>query len=244
MALKSLFNLDPTKYSIKESPGSFRRVGEVNNRLDGINVVKLLEGLTAPTEPTLAPVTHKASDLQKQADAFKNQALSLLTQGRDLSSSFGVLTTLAKMKENFDAREYSRPELYGGENEGNIRTLANLQNQYLSSRNALQSKVDEYNSQIRANETAVSSYNKQVAAFNKEKNSRLDSVYAALVDPTLISGETSATSGQRLGATELYSDDLHRLMLERVGQRNAEEKLAAAAGPVAGSSSMSSLFTR
>ena len=246
--LSSLFDLDPTKYSTRQVAGSFNPVVSSNNRTTGIDIASILSGLQSPVQPELPKITVDPNQLRSLVEgmpAYINQIKQEWLQENPVGY-YGVVHTMAEPDWNFKFANKigTRPTKTVGETPQSFNTrLANynMQQKYLNRVNEITNLTNQFNTESAAQQKVAGDYNTQVDAYNAELKSRLDPVYAALVDPAQLSGEASQTRGDQLGSTALYSDDLHNLMLSRIGQVNAEEDAALNGLPGAGS--MSALFS-
>jgi hypothetical protein len=82
--------------------------------------------------------------------------------------------------------------------------------------------IDTYNNEVSAYKAVVDPYKDQVAAYNQERETRAADYNKYAIDPALVSKEHNASTGEQLGASDLYSDHLHTMMLDKVSAANFE----------------------
>jgi hypothetical protein len=224
MAINSLFDLDPSKFTLGKGSGTFRRVGEVGKKL---NLSELMEGVSVPTAPTNVPtVTPLTAEQQSQIDAWGSDFTGFATRYMN-SAPKGIHYTLDSAKralstggtsyayaQNAVKNKWSaKDEIWG-------QYL--VTQDYLGKKNANQAITSAYNNEVSAYKAVVDPYKDQVAAYNQERETRAADYNKYAIDPALVSKEHNASTGEQLGASDLYSDQLHTMMLDKVSAANFE----------------------
>lgn len=222
MALKSLFDLDPTKYGIKPGAGAFRRVGEASRQL---SLSELLQGLTAPTFPENVPtVTPLTEDQLAQVNRWPTDFTGFATQYANMSNAAKIGMTVDQAKAalsrggtGYDYALNARKKDWAAEDE--------IWQQYLI--------TEQYKAAKAANEGITSGYNKQVADYNAvmdpyktkldeyktEREERAKNYNTSALNPELVTKKHTETTGERLAESDLYSENLHSLMIDRISNQ-------------------------
>lgn len=242
----SLFNLNRENYAPVVSAGAFTPVGSVPiNRGANIQIADLLAGLTPPSsDPVFPNINVDVNALQSLIQGVPDYITQIKNEWlqENPTGFYGV-------QNKFDTPDYyfkftpligSRPTRSTGETQESYEIrLANynMQQKYLARTNEIKNLTSQYNTEATARANAINSYNSEVNAYNTEKNSRVAGVNALVIDPAYVTQQRAESRGQILGSTDLYSDQLHQLMLNKVGEANSDAGVPAA-------DSMSSLFAR
>jgi hypothetical protein len=90
----------------------------------------------------------------------------------------------------------------------------------------LKAPIEAYNTAVGAVKDKVDAYNADVKFYNKTRDERVSNFNAALqskADRLVQQRSNIETAGEQLGATSLYSDDLHNLMLSSMAAKSEEE---------------------
>jgi len=218
MSVNSLFNLDPTKYSLGKNSSTFRRVSEIPRQL---SLSELLTGLQTPTVPSNIPTITPLTDEQKAqvdrwptdftgfASAYANVKIPGVSQTVDgakkvLSSGGTSYAYAAKaMKDDWAAKNQ-------------IWSQYLITEQYKAAKAANESITSAYNNQVKAYNTVLDPYRAEVDTYNKAKDERVKNYNVTAVNPDLVTKETSQTTGDRLAESDLYSENLHNMMIDRI----------------------------
>ena len=234
MALNSLFNLDPTKYSLGRSSGAFSRVGETKG---GLTLAELMQGLTPPTAPTNAPTVNPLDEsiktLMQSFGPAKGALTGILNQiGTQYESNIVNNTPYQTYSHSmrvqggslFDPYYYYVPIYVQDPAVNAARTAFDPYRSTYTSKlpeyQAAAPTIDTYNQEVAAYKGVVDPYKAEVNAYNTERESRAANYNVSSLSPNLVRKERVATEGEQLGATDLYSDQLHNLMLDKVSAAN------------------------
>lgn len=138
-------------------------------------------------------------------------------------------------------------------NKSDIERLLNLSTQYANARakgnpflqdvNAYNKQVDAYKTAFAPTQLAIDEYNKlakehqkEIATFSKERNKVVDKAMGDYFSTATVDESDPAfaiqNTGDQLGGTTLYADDLHNQMLERIAEVNLREQEASGNGPI------------
>lgn len=227
MATPTLFNLDPTQFSLGRSTGRIQQLVGNPTQQNAAELGKLLSALTPVTaEKPVAPdtwptVTLVNPQLQTNADAAYRTYQSWQQQVNNLASA--NLTELGK--QTLRTREANRDSALNQYN--SIKATLDAENA------RYQKEQAEYDRVVvpfkQKSEAYVADVNRYASEFENTRN-KFQSDYLnqdVNQDPILSEGET-------LAASSLYSDTLHQQMLEKIAEANAEPA----------SDSLTSLYSR
>jgi len=218
MDLKSLFNLDSSKYSLSNSAGAFRRVKEGTKSL---SLADLLGDLIAPKIPTAAELpkvnpidTDSVNSFMQLFGPAKGARDSL---GQQLAS--GTNTSLAVAQSRLDSN--FRPKVQGPLDQFLI-DIQNAYDPYRSSYNtnlsqyntSIKPQIDTYNSEVSAYKAATAGVQADIAEYQAEAQKRASEANVGLVNPSRVTKQTQESTGDVLAESDLYSDDLHNMMIE------------------------------
>lgn len=231
MNLKSLFNLDSGKYSLSNSAGAFRRVKENTKPL---SLADLIGDLIAPKIPTaeelpkVNPIdTGSVNSFMQVFGPAKGARDSL---GQQLAS--GTNTSLAVAQSRLDSN--FRPKVQGPLDQFLI-DIQNAYNPYRSNYNSninqyntsIKPSIDTYNSEITAYNAATSEVKQDISEYQAEVTKRANEANTGLVNPNRVDKETSQKTGDILSDTELYSEGLHSMMIDRISAQPVIDEMSA-----------------
>lgn len=231
MNLNSLFNLDSGKYSLSNSAGAFRRVIENTKPL---SLADLIGDLIAPKIPTaeelpkVNPIDTESVNSFMQVFGPASSARTSLAQqlASGTNTSLGVAQT--RLDTNF------RPKVQGPLDQ----FLIDIQNAYDPYRSAYNSNINQYNTSIKP---SIDTYNSEITAYNAatsevkqdiseyqaEVTKRANEANTGLVNPNRVDKETSQKTGDILSDTELYSEGLHSMMIDRISAQPVIDEMSA-----------------
>lgn len=110
-----------------------------------------------------------------------------------------------------------------------IPTLQTETSRYNTEVGAYKAVVDPYKDDITAYKTAAEDYNRRLAEYNAQKDPIINNAYSEFQKSAKVSPDKRriASTGEELGATDLYSDELHNQMLQRIAEVTLREQAAA-----------------
>lgn len=234
--IKSLFNLDPTRYTSGRNTGVFSRIGESGRTL---NLDQILQGLKPPTIPENLPTVNPIGDevtafmesfapAKSMHDSFRQALMSAGFNSSVASADY----TLSNPWKTYKSIKYALAPSKNYQLAGLLRDIIIPQyGQYVSPYNTLnpqyestyKPKIDAYNTEVESYNAVVNPLRAEVDAYNAEKDRRLTDVNAAMVNPDLVTKKSSGNIGEQLANKELYSDELHNLMLQKMAEVSATQ---------------------
>ena len=252
MGLKDLFNLDPTRYFLSNSAGAFRRVRENSKPL---SLGDLMRDLVAPTIPTNLPTVNPIDTESVNSfmsvfgpasaarDAHAQQAVNRFGFNGYRSLINGQWVTQSPIdvaRGYIDARNIPRNYTsypYGSSYYNDGVFWDTLQRSYDPYRSVYSSNVaaynttykpqiDTYNSEVSAYKAATADFNSDVEAYNAEASKRAAEANAGLVNPDRVTKQTQEATGDVLAESDLYSDDLHNMMIDRISTQPIIDKMS------------------
>lgn len=243
MDLKSLFNLDPTKYGVRPGAGSFKRVTELGQK--PISLADLLGDLKAPTVPenipTVNPIDTDAINSFMQtfgpAKGTYDSTWNQVSQAVDPYRRFDSLVSQSLLAGTpvGETRDWANYNV-GTTNYRRYQTLLQGINSFspyrstytsgLGQYNTYKPQIDTYNSEVSAYKSVVDPFNAELTAYNTEAQRRAGEQNTALVNPARVDKETSQTTGDRLAESQLYSEDLHNMMIDRISAQPVMDEIS------------------
>lgn len=97
-------------------------------------------------------------------------------------------------------------------------------NQYNTS---IKPSIDTYNSEITAYNAAISEVKQDISEYQAEVTKRANEANTGLVNPNRVDKETSQKTGDILSDTELYSEGLHSMMIDRISAQPVIDEMSA-----------------
>lgn len=225
MALNSLFNLDPTKFTLSKNSGAFRRVGETSRQL---SLSELLAGLSAPAVPTNIPEVTPLSDTTKaDAEGFTSLRQSTAQNIRNILNA-GDLASITNylMDPSYSAR--LRASIGQGGNAAKYTAAANAAEGFYSHyMNDIKAPINTYNQQVSAYNAVVDPYKAEYDKYAAEREARVKDYNKSMVNPDLVDKQATETTGDVLAESDLYSQNLHNLMLDRISAQPQIDEMSA-----------------
>lgn len=250
MGLKDLFNLDPTRYFLSNSAGAFRRVRENSKPL---SLGDLMRDLVAPTIPTNLPTVNPIPD-REALDSFmqvfgpsKGALTSILGQvGNQYEGNVVNNTPAAKFSHSikvqtgggyFDGFQWVPATYYYAPvyvNDPAVDAARAAFNPYRSTyttklpeyNSTYKPQIDTYNSEVSAYKAATADFKSDVEAYNAEASKRAAEANVGLINPDRVNKQTQEATGDVLAESDLYSDDLHNMMIERISTQPIIDKMS------------------
>lgn len=229
MGLKDLFNLDPTRYFLSNSAGSFRRVRENSKPLSLGDLLKDLVAPTVPTNlPTVNPIDTESINSFMQmfgpASAARDRIASQMAA--DLKSSLPVAYN------RLDTR--FAPSSWKDWSGDYLRSVQAAYDPYRSAYSSnvaaynttYKPQIDTYNSEVSAYKSATADFNSDVEAYKAEASKRAAEANVGLVNPDRVTKQTQEATGDVLAESDLYSDDLHNMMIDRISTQPIIDKMS------------------
>lgn len=215
MALNSLFALDPTKYGLRTGAGSFRRVGEAKRQL---TAAELLEGLSAPEAPTNVPTVTPLSDAAKNAvEGFSGYRSSTAQNIRNIFGAGEVPSITNSLLDPGYAERLRTSARIDKTYRDRYNQAADIASNFYSYyQNQIKAPTDTYNAQVRAYNAVLDPYKQELADYKTAREERVKNYNASSIDPAYVDKQTSRTQGDILADTQLYSENLHNLMIDRI----------------------------
>lgn len=243
MDLKSLFNLDPTKYGVKPGAGSFKRVTELGQK--PISLADLLGDLKAPTVPenipTVNPIdTDAINSFMQTFGPAKGALTGILQQSGGLYES-NIINNTPYQKYSHSIKSLVGFNSWGNPQYYNFPVYYDAAAPYRAAFDPYRStytsnvgqydtvykpQIDTYNSEVSAYKAVVDPFNAELNAYNTEAQRRAGEQNAALVNPNRVDKETSQTTGDRLAESQLYSEDLHNMMIDRISAQPVMDEIS------------------
>jgi len=245
--LNSLFALDPTQYSMGRNSGFFTGVVKKNDA-DALELGKLLSTLSVPQftgktpsyDPANVPVVNPIP--QDIVDGFTSAKAKLTpfydfyrSQTSTPNISDAQIDALYRKGTGYwhDLGRYSKSAA------DKYFPIEARVNDYINLSNSINSQYkpyyDKYNAEVAARnkfllpyKPEIDAYNKSITQYNtdvekykKQYNSIFDQFQADRQKTAVADQEQMQSEGNALAASDLYSDDLHNQMLQRVASANA-----------------------
>lgn len=226
--LKSLFNLDSDRFGLNPGAGAFRRVTEKSKSL---SIGDLLRGLVAPTIPdnlpTVNPIDDSVVDYMKQFMPAQSTRTSLVNQ----LVKAGIPKASAEYRLDTN---YTPPNWQNYSDTTALYQANRAYDPYRSTYNSLypqysanQSKVDTYNQEVTEYKNVVGDLNQEVTAFKTEAEKRFQDANTGLINPDRVNKQAQQSTGDVLAESDLYSDDLHNMMIDRISTQPIIDKMSA-----------------
>ena len=242
MALKSLFDLDPTRFGIKAGAGAFKRVADIGQKQ--LSLADLIGDLQAPTVPTNIPKvtpidTNAINSFMSTFVPAKSMRTSLVNQ---MTSNFGQFDwgswldqRLTGQQSPYDWDEYPMGSEQGRAWEALKYTVQPAYDPYRSIyntgnpqyNNTYKPQIDTYNQEVAAYKSVVDPFKAQLDAYNTEAQRRIRDANVGLVNPSRVDKRAAETSGDILAESALYSENLHNLMIDRVSAQPQIDEMSA-----------------
>lgn len=230
MALKSLFNLDPSRFSIRPGAGSFRRVADTGQKQ--LSLADLLGDLQTPTVPENIPKvnpvdTDAISGFMSTFGPAKSAREQLGAQlAAALKTSLPVAYT--RLDTNF------RPSTVRFADEQYLVDIQNKYDPYRSVYNTgntqyestYKPQIDTYNQEVSAYKDVVDPFKAELDAYNTEATRRTGEYNTALVNPNRVDKKRSETTGDVLADSDLYSENLHNMMIDRISAQPVIDEMS------------------
>lgn len=232
MALNPLFNLDPSRYELGRGSGMLRKV--VTARPDrNAELGSLISGLQTPVAPDTStlPTVNQLDDVWKQNRSnllkMRDFAIKNLVQvGRGTFGYGGAEAILNGDKSylNQSTSQGVKMQIQEYQNQW-LKQYANPWKESEAALKEYQKQAEAYNKEFKKIEPAITQYNKEVKGYNKEKGNIIQDYQNSLIDPARVEQKQQQAAGQSLQDSALYSDDLHNMMLQKIGEVNQEALL-------------------
>lgn len=242
MKLNSLFDLDESGFSMGRG-GTFRRIKE--NSSKPLNLSDLIQGLQAPTVPTNVPTVNPLDAATKQLVAnfpasrqsTASQIASILGLGFGASARDTALAYNALIDPAYSTRLFNAPSYLPNVQKQAMSTAGSIaQSFYSNYANNIKAPTDKYNAEVAAYNAVVDPYKKQVADYNAEVQRRASNVNEGLINPDRVTKQAQESTGDVLAESDLYSDDLHNMMIDRISTQPIIDKMSAMFSPQSGGS--------
>ncbi len=246
MDIRSLFKLDSGKYSLSNSAGAFRRVKENTKPL---SIVDLIGDLVAPKIPSkeelpkVTPVDVEGINSFMSAfapskaawDSIFNQLAVQVDPYRRYDST--LTTALQAGKPVGDMRDwkyytygttnYNRLQAFNAANQAFTPYRSTYLNGIGQYNTTYKPQIDTYNAEVSAYNAATADVRKEVDEYQAEVSRRASEANTGLVNPNRVDKETSQKTGDILADTELYSEGLHSMMIDRISAQPVIDEMSA-----------------
>jgi len=246
MDIRSLFKLDSGKYSLSNSAGAFRRVKENTKPL---SIGDLIGDLVAPKIPSkeelpkVTPVDTEGINSFMSAFGPSKGTLDSLVSG--LMSAYkmhpGYESTVrdsivagTPVRDARDWKYYTYGTSFYNANQSLKQAISTF-NPYRSTYSSgigqynttYKPQIDTYNAEVSAYNAATADVRKEVDEYQAEVSRRTSEANTGLVNPNRVDKETSQKTGDILADTELYSEGLHSMMIDRISAQPVIDEMSA-----------------
>lgn len=218
MALKSLFDLDPTRFGIKAGAGSFKRVGEIPKQL---SLSELLTGLQPPTLPENIPQVTPLSDTTKQYFSGIQDLIGSTAQTVSSQMSNHPPASMLVSGNNLFDYDWPRSLRFMGE-----AAAANTVETFQTGYKAKKAEGDVYNQQAQAYRAATDPYRAELAKYETAREERVKNYNTSALNPDLVQKRRSETTGDVLAESDLYSENLHNMMIDRISAQPVIDEMS------------------
>lgn len=237
MSLKSLFDLDSDKFDLGKNSGTFRRVREKTQQL---SLSELMKGISAPVLPSNIPTVTPLSEADKaRVDSFSGLAATLAQQAtaaRPYGQWLGDADSIRRGSAYLEGVAAGWYKVGARKEAADARTYKSYADQYAAEKAYLESMTSGYNNQVKAYNAVVDPYKTEVDKYNQERQVRAGNYNTVAINPELVTKQTQESTGDVLAESDLYSDDLHNMMIERISTQPILDKVAAMFSPQSGGS--------
>lgn len=223
MALPSLFNLDPQSFALGKGSGTLRRVSQ-NQPARQLDLAALMQDVAKPVQAVIKEQT-PLTDEQKAA--FEAVATPYNKAKAEAAQYYAQYKSLARAMGSYvpGSMGYTQVALAAQGAKRNYDRALAAQNKLQAEYDKAYAPIYEYNNLAKINQAEIDRYNKEVGVYNTEQGKRVNSFSNSLqnsAESLVMQRPNQQNTGEALAESDLYSDELYGMMLQRVGQANAE----------------------